>query len=354
MVLARSSIRATSAHSSTFPAIAPRSIVADTHNLASAPTSPSASTSSSSTYISSDAETYRKRKRENSGGGGGGSEGDDGDRYKKSIKKVCKYGIDCKYSRTCKFYHPVDSKNIDKCAGYTYYYYKLNNNEVKFFESAKPTPVASDSSNYLVKMVEPRSLKSITFSTWFNDVDFFIAELSKLVDRSLFVAGFRYNKNMHDVQAILTGKLIEGEDKKKGTLREVSEELAVKINEESVTITSNATNSSHLIRCYSDDSLVQLPANSIVSPNKDSKSRVEACVIGSQDQLSVLSKNRIMLKCKEVKDLYGWVIIPVEVVLDYLQRYRKLKNKLDDREVAVAVAIASVTVASAVSPAPAV
>jgi hypothetical protein len=59
-----------------------------------------------------------------------------------------------------------------------------------------------------------------------------------------------------------------------------------------------------------------------------------------------------MLKCKEVKDLYGWVIIPVEVVLDYLQRYRKLKNKLDDREVAVAVA--SVTVASAVSPAPAV
>ena len=351
MVLARSSIRATSAHSSTFPAIAPRSIVADTHNLASAPTSPSASTSSSSTYISSDAETSRKRKRENSGGGG-----DDGDRYRKSIKKVCKNGIDCKHSRTCKFYHPVDSKNIDKCAGYTYYYYKLNNNEVKFFESAKPTPVASDSSNYLVKMVEPRSLESITFSTWFNDVDFFIAELSKLVDRSLFVAGFGYNKNMYDVQAILTGKLIEGEDKKKGTLREVSEELAVKINEESVTITSNATNSSHLIRCYSDDSLVQLPANSIVSPNKDSKSRVEACVIGLQDQLSVLSKNRIMLKCKEVKDLYGWVIIPVEVVLDYLQRYKKLRKNVDDRDAAVAsAAVASATVArTALSPATAV
>jgi len=38
MVLARSSIRATSAYTSTFPAIASRSIVADTHNLASAPT----------------------------------------------------------------------------------------------------------------------------------------------------------------------------------------------------------------------------------------------------------------------------------------------------------------------------
>jgi hypothetical protein len=307
------------------------------HPRTPAPTSPS------STYISSDAEISRKRKRESSDGGGGG--GDDGGRYRKSIKKKCKYGIDCKYSRKCTFYHPVDSKNIDKCAGYTYYYYELNNNEVKFFKSAKPTPVASDSSNYLVVMKEPRSLKSITFSTCFNKrLDFFIAELSKY--RSLFVAGFRYNKNMYDVQAILTGKLIEGEDEKKGTLREVSEELAVKINEESVTITSNATNSSHLIRCNSDDSLVQLPADSIANPNKDSESRVEACVIGTQDQLSVLSKNRIMLKCKEVKDLYGWVIIPVEVVLDYLERYKRLLDNEDDRDVAVAsVAVESAAVA---------
>ena len=139
---------------------------------------------------------------------------------------------------------------------------------------------------------------------------------------------------------------LEREDEKKGTLREVSEELAVKINEESVTITSNATNSSHLIRCNSDDSLVQLPADSIANPNKDSESRVEACVIGTQEQLSVLSKNRIMLKCKEVKDLYGWVIIPVEVVLDYLERYKRLLDNEDDRDVAVAsVAVESAAVA---------